>query len=104
MSEHTPGPWSIDASLFDRDGYDRYIVLGDGLYVAEVIGMATPDKDLLSTANARLIAAAPDLLAACRALQTTESLWGVDRVAFEDALAEACKLACTAIRRAEHGA
>jgi len=54
MSAHTPGPWHY------REG-SRIVVDGGGWWIAEVqAGRA----DNSSEANARLIAAAPDLLAA----------------------------------------
>jgi hypothetical protein len=67
MSEtkHTPGPWSwgrdVDEAInvyFDDDG--------DGIPDAEVFASDAPDDN--SEANARLIAAAPDLAEACREL------------------------------------
>jgi len=62
MSEakHTPGPWeACDVGDYgDYDGRCR-VILGDDLRIAVVLG----DHDE-SKANARLIAAAPDLLEA----------------------------------------
>lgn len=48
----TPGPWTIDIV-----GTSALVVGSDGLTVAEVVD---------TMPNARLIAAAPDLLAACQ--------------------------------------
>ncbi len=48
MSKHTPGPWYIQDDL----------IRGDYGYVADING------GLINEANARLIAAAPELLAA----------------------------------------
>lgn len=66
MSEHTPGPWTVEA--FDR--LDKQIVIGP-YHIAWV------DADDLSheeaAANARLIAAAPDLLAAL------QEVWNIGR-------------------------
>jgi hypothetical protein len=63
MSEHTPGPWSVDAraSTAVRGGPDDHVVASCG-------GWATTRRDVLAEqqANARLVAAAPDLLAALR--------------------------------------
>ena len=57
MSGHTPGPWAEDAK---HTGGAR-AVIGDGQQlVALVYGRAREEQ----SANARLIAAAPDLLAA----------------------------------------
>ncbi len=64
MNTHTPGPWEVDE--------------GDGMPIAKVsfrvvtapctpnIGSGLSREEI--TANARLIAAAPDLLAACKEL------------------------------------
>ena len=57
MSEHTPGPWRYR----DWNGDPTVVaVVGDGLWV-----VTTPNPNLVPAANARLIAAAPDLLEAC---------------------------------------
>ncbi len=53
MSAHTPGPWVANLT---PDG-DKIAICGDGLVVARTTGV-TEEKQ----ANARLIAAAPDLL------------------------------------------
>lgn len=67
-SLHTPGPWAIDESGANRkaDGSSYWLVYapdpsGGGF---DVIVLA----DLLEEADARLIAAAPKLLAACKAV------------------------------------
>lgn len=62
MSAHTPGPWSAD--------HDNVRTPADGGMVAKVAG----DTDAQAYANARLIAAAPDLLAALRDLVSAEGL------------------------------
>ena len=62
MSKHTPGPWKIDGES------DRVIVAHDGETLAQTY-FVYGDRDRQypqSIANARLIAAAPDLLEACR--------------------------------------
>ena len=55
--KHTPGPWDHEF----KPGCNRMEIWANGMKVAEVIGFAGFDF-----ANARLIAAAPDLLAACK--------------------------------------
>ncbi len=52
---HTPGPWEVGYALWSEDGNVMY----------ELIGVKTA-----SALDARLIAAAPDLLAALRELST----------------------------------
>jgi hypothetical protein len=62
-AKHTPGPWELD---------DENAVCAGGVYIAavkQVPCVAIRSIDLVTwDANARLIAAAPDLLDACRAM------------------------------------
>lgn len=51
--EHTPGPWSVSK------GCDQYIC-ADGQWIAATMGV----RGYEGAVNARLIAAAPDMLAA----------------------------------------
>jgi hypothetical protein len=61
MSKHTPGPWLLATSNSWRRFMSR-----DGALVCEPIKQNDGHPDLrVSTADARLIAAAPDLLGAC---------------------------------------
>lgn len=71
MSKHTPGPWSVNG-LDQPHDKDRTVCFrtkaGNPFYVACVYGegvLVSPSPERL--ANARLIAAAPDLLEACKA-------------------------------------
>lgn len=74
-SQHTPGPWistgyvandyevpyfKIEQDLRDEDGFVKDI--------CPVIAKATYGSEAIMAANARLIAAAPELLAALQAL------------------------------------
>lgn len=62
---HTPGPWE-----YRVDG-NCVVIEGKGAdYVAHTENPETA-ADRLDIANARLIAAAPDLLAACKKVMTT---------------------------------
>jgi len=70
---HTPGPWYVKAPKVitapDQRG-DRLIYNGIQQHIAEVFQYRDPlhrDKDT-AIANAHLIAASPDLLAACEEL------------------------------------
>lgn len=66
MTKHTPGPW-VACGYGDYSDYEGKcrVVLGEGgdIRTAVVLGFDTPENE----ADARLIAAAPDLL---EALQT----------------------------------
>lgn len=61
MSKHTPGPWGWDAGIVPPDGPERYadIYADDGDTIVANFNALIPEGE----ANARLIAAAPDLLA-----------------------------------------
>lgn len=61
MSEHTPGPWRIGGTKDLKHGRGREIA-ADAARIGIVYGVIDPDV----IANARLIAAAPELLEACR--------------------------------------
>lgn len=63
--EHTPGPWSLDWDYCRKNGKSvryRAILGGDGNYVVTRIHSGPGGN--ATEANARLIAAAPELLAA----------------------------------------
>ena len=61
-AKHTPGPWHFDTALMDHaDHLNVWEANGIG-HVAAVSKGLTPDPS--AEANARLIAAAPDLLEA----------------------------------------
>jgi hypothetical protein len=70
--KHTPGPWHVEPDEY------QWLVISDCNYrYVALVG----DKDRFAddAANARLIAAAPDLLAACeRALGWFEGDYGVN--------------------------
>ena len=58
-TQHTPGPWTMDGATIEAAGH------------ASVVGIYQEHSGALygeSLANARLCAAAPDLLEACEAL------------------------------------
>lgn len=73
MSKHTPGPWRIcwTTTQDGQGGTKRYAINGPHREVCECRSAGQPADE----ANALLIAAAPDLLAACKALADMES-WG----------------------------
>jgi len=74
MTKHTPGPWQASPD-YAVDGQHRFndwggveAITPDGKYVRREICTFLIDEDgvLEDIANARLIAAAPDLLQACQ--------------------------------------
>ncbi|MBP8176362.1 MAG: hypothetical protein KAX77_01235 [Xanthomonadales bacterium] len=66
MSAHTPGPWELDHG----DDGDNFTIRADGEFVTRLTKSRYTDdrRDPEAYANAALIAAAPDLLAALRAM------------------------------------
>ncbi len=86
MTAHTPGPWKI-WNDFDEDGDNGCFCIGDD--TAHAVTMNFGKKK--NKANARLIAAAPDLLAALINLTNRcERSWtGKDTDATRAAIAKA---------------
>ncbi len=68
MSAHTPGPWKIGL----HDGTRQALWSKDGIRIAEAFSVPSDRKDQIE-ANARLIAAAPDLLEMLEAIVDPES-------------------------------
>jgi len=85
MSKHTPGPWVI------VEDYGRFAVESKHHSVCDV-----SDHDTRHEANARLIAAAPELLMACKVLLGCLKKTLIDFGTEMDA-------ACTAIAKADSG-
>ena len=103
MSAHTPGPWSV---LVNRQGYPYQIhaINGDNTKTGTVGTSVTRWKSIAlpsiaeGKANARLIAAAPELLAALYGLlfkapdatgEAHDALWNAARAAYAKATGEA---------------
>jgi predicted nucleic acid-binding protein len=61
---HTPGPWTIDGSFIRRTPEDDEF---RGDIVASIVESARDGGGVTADANARLMTAAPDMLAACMA-------------------------------------
>jgi hypothetical protein len=80
MTDHTPGPWTT--TYWEHGGYDCMAASIDIREVNAIIDLGEPMYDNddpdnrsaspLAQANARLIAAAPDLLAALQDLMFAE--------------------------------
>lgn len=65
-SKHTPGPWAVKkGSRYSRTGGFSIDSHGHWLELATIFAHIAEETNHLGEANARLIAAAPDLLAAC---------------------------------------
>lgn len=89
-AKHTPGPWGIDERIFTAaHGYGHkasagsIFVHGSGGRHKPIAGMfirANGDNWNECAANARLIAAAPDLYQVCKWEETYRSLKGDDGV------------------------
>ncbi len=85
-SKHTPGPWEYHISDHGLDVYgQKKHVCGEGWYPRE-------EKE----ANARLIAAAPELLDACESIQAA---WVRTDTGKDVAIAYAMKMITAAIRK-----
>lgn len=102
MSQHTPGPWVVREFPTAIYGQTAYWVLDsipdvDGKVVANAICQAT-GTNRHEVGNARLIAAAPDLLQACLAMLGT---WGGQD---EDVIIAARDMAKAAVEKAIGGA
>lgn len=70
-ASHTPGPWSQGSGASTGEGY---AICAGPCIVATVVGLGYPigkGRAPVSDANARLIAAAPDLLAALQEIAET---------------------------------
>lgn len=74
MSKHTPGPWFVTGRM------TKYVEarIGEGL-IQEIAGVGPTAADCgygeTQEANARLIAAAPDLLAMLEEARRTLEMW-----------------------------
>ena len=73
-TKHTPGPWYVGSGTYEcRNIYSVASVTDDdGFTYQPIVASAEDDGIKCWDANARLIAAAPDLL---EALQDVDALW-----------------------------
>lgn len=85
LMQHTKGPWIFKPKDFNcacdgicNESVGSVFSPSDNRYVAK-IEVDAGDTPLVEIANAHLIAAAPDLLAACKlALNAFEKNWAID--------------------------
>jgi len=89
MMEHTPGPWKETGLSIVEDKPVYYLI-------AEVNRIDSG----ATRANAHLIAAAPDLLAACEALMKWIGPPPADRLSYDSKREDAWRMATNAIHRA----
>ncbi len=68
-TKHTPGPWIMKPPSPTNSGLDAFDIVTDQRLIASVyLQLSERGKDLMEETgkNARLIAAAPELLAVCK--------------------------------------
>jgi len=70
-TKHTKGPWSFVPKITANENHSGYFVRAEKIKTNGMWSLALvqpgDDDGLVGEANAKLIAAAPDLLAACKA-------------------------------------
>lgn len=74
MSKHTPGPWGIEYDNGDEAGDGQWYNVGPVKVWFSY--RATSEQQGRARADASLISAAPDLLAACKAVVETDGFVG----------------------------
>lgn len=99
-SKHTPGPWVVHQRPREPYEHGHHVTTEDGLTICSVtyqLPSRTPMgvEETKRIANARLIAAAPELL---EALETLECLWAESEVHGVD-FSHAIEQARVALRR-----
>jgi len=68
-AKHTPGPWSVWKKSLDPAGREDWAILSsENRIIAEAFWKVETDEYMPAEANARLIAAAPELLEALEAM------------------------------------
>jgi len=92
-SKHTPGPWAVHDHPTDPYQYGHHVTTEDGLTICSVtyqLPVNTPHgvEEATRVANARLIAAAPELL---EALQTLVDAVDPESTGWSEAVAAIAK-------------
>ena len=105
MSGHTPSPWTSNVKDYGSAGHNAYVGVDaeDGTVVAHVLCYRGPNlTDVPFAANARLIAAAPELL---EALKRADNFFKGVKFNRDEwpLLAEAMDAIRAAISKAENG-
>ncbi len=108
MADHTPGPWKMDGEY--RHPETKALL---GVYIAKVdngrVGQTFANclaSDAACIANARLIAAAPDLFEVVQALITCADMEYIANTSHQDSLgvlADAARAAIAKVREAGNG-
>lgn len=88
---HTPGPWDI--SRCDQSGLKTYAIHNEHFSIARISG--SHEIGLTLEANAKLIAAAPEMLEALKKISSQYTLEGI----WQSGIANAA-IDCNAIARA----
>ena len=95
--KHSPGPWKVFYGAVKT-------CISDEWGLAPIASIPDPTQYPHGNANARLIAAAPDLLAACKSLLANRATTGDPRSEYHDIVAARDVAACqAAIAKAEEG-
>jgi hypothetical protein len=96
MSKHTPGPWTIHPKVEGLNGIGIHSANGGYVYVATVHGLGHGNPP--SETNARLIAAAPEMLMLLKGLAKINP-FGIGSAA----IANYCREARELIKKIENG-
>ncbi len=75
MSKHTPGPWTFDEYNHLIDSKSGYPIASVKVPTKSAYPQSIKTKDKERDANARLIAAAPELLSLSERIQNNPSLF-----------------------------
>lgn len=78
QTNHTPGPWSLKMTGWRTNPFAIYSPRRPGAVACVPSRTSVPLDE--QDANARLIAAAPELLAALKGMDEELSLWGADTI------------------------
>lgn len=101
MTKHTPGPWTVESTGMGYsvrgDGNGHCVVFTNTASCSKAALRRSISKDEEESANARLVAAAPDLL---EALERITRELGVPQPGYPQPVANAVEIARAAIAKA----